>query len=208
METTSRWTRRVRSPDPVTDVNFALFANQPAEIDLLGATRNAPNYGTTATGSVYAMFYCPDAATCSNVLPQLIYSALPTYPWSLSVPIAWDNSVWTQWSAVGIDDGGTHRVSLVIYNEDTDSHQLYGPGLRQRGNPCRIGHDTVDFRLANAQRWIPRGRRDIRSASVGRDLDAVAVGRLQDPHRRRVVVFRGRGAPDQWVVRHHPAGCL
>ena len=103
------------------DVNFALYANQPPEIDLLGATRNAPTYGTTATGSVYAVFYCPDAGTCSSVLPQLIYSALPTYPWSLSVPITWDDSVWTQWSAEGIDDGpsGTHHVSLVIYNEDT-----------------------------------------------------------------------------------------
>jgi hypothetical protein len=101
------------------EVSFALNANQPSEVDLLGATRNAPSYGTTATGSVYAVFYCPDAGTCSNVLPQLIYSALPTYPWSLSVPIAWDNSVWTQWSAEGIDDGapGPHRVSLVIFNE-------------------------------------------------------------------------------------------
>jgi len=99
------------------DVNFALYANQPAEIELLGATSDAPNYRTTATGSVYAVFYCPDASTCNDVLPQLIYSALPTYPWSLSVPIAWDNSVWTQWSAAGIDDGHTHRVSLVIYNE-------------------------------------------------------------------------------------------
>jgi hypothetical protein len=52
------------------------------------------------------------------VLPQLIYSALPTYPWSLSVPIAWDNQVSTQWSAEGIDDGHTHVVSLVIYNEN------------------------------------------------------------------------------------------
>jgi hypothetical protein len=99
------------------DVNFALYANQPAEIDLRGATRNAPSYRTTATGSVYAVFYCPDAATCHDVLPQLIYSALPTYPWSLSVPIAWDKAVWTQWSAEGIDDGHTHRVSFVIYNE-------------------------------------------------------------------------------------------
>ena len=101
------------------DVNFALKANQPAEVDLLGATSNAPSYGTTATGSVYAVFYCPDAATCNNVLPQLLYSFLPTQPWSLSVPIAWDSLIWTQWSAEGIDDGGTHRVSLVVYNEDT-----------------------------------------------------------------------------------------
>ena len=104
-----------------SEVAFALFANQPSVIELRGATRNAPTYGTLATGSVYATFYCPDAGTCSDVLPQLIYSALPTYPWSLSVPIAWDNAVWTQWSAQGIDDGigGAHRVSLVIYNEDT-----------------------------------------------------------------------------------------
>jgi hypothetical protein len=103
------------------EVGFALYANQPSEIELLGATRNAPNYSTTATGSVYAEFYCPDAGTCSDVLPQLIYSALPTYPWSLSVPIVWDRYIWTQWSAQGMDDGvgGAHRVSLVIYNEDT-----------------------------------------------------------------------------------------
>lgn len=100
-----------------SELDFSLNANQPAEVDLLGATSNAPSYSSTATGTVYARFYCPDAGTCSNVLPQLIYSALPTYPWSLSVPIAWDNFVWTQWSAEGIDDGHTHRVSLVIYNE-------------------------------------------------------------------------------------------
>jgi hypothetical protein len=68
---------------------------------------------------VYAVFYCPDATTCANVVPQLLYSALPATPWALSVPISWDTELWTQWSAEGIDDGGTHRVSLVIYNEDT-----------------------------------------------------------------------------------------
>jgi len=96
---------------------FALYPNQPAEIELRGSTRDAPSYSNTATGSVYAVFFCPDAATCSNVLPQLIYSALPTYPWSLSVPIAWDTVLAKQWSAEGIDDGGARRVSLVIYNE-------------------------------------------------------------------------------------------
>ena len=100
------------------DLSFALSANQPAEVDLLGATSNAPAYNSTATGSAYAVFYCPDALTCGNVLPQLIYSALPAIPWSLSVPIAWDTQVWTQWSAEGIDDGGANLVSLVIYNED------------------------------------------------------------------------------------------
>ena len=101
-----------------SEVSFALYANQPAEVVLLGATNNAPQYGSTSTGSVYAMIYCPDATTCGNVLPQLLYSALPTMPWSLSVPISWDTELWTQWSAEGIDDGSTHRVSLVIYNED------------------------------------------------------------------------------------------
>lgn len=100
------------------DINFALQANQPAEIDLLGATSDAPNCARTATGSVYAVFYCADAATCANVLPQLLYSALPATPWWMSVPIAWDTSLATAWSGVGVDDGGAHRISLVIYNED------------------------------------------------------------------------------------------
>ena len=100
------------------DVNFALSPNQPAEIGLLGATSDAPKYASTATGSVYGVFYCPDAATCSNVVPQLLYSALPGTPWAMSVPISWDTELWTQWSAEGIDDGAAHRVSLVIYNED------------------------------------------------------------------------------------------
>jgi hypothetical protein len=101
------------------DVDFALSPNQPAEIGLVGATSDAPKYASTATGSVYAVFYCPDATTCANVVPQLLYSALPATPWALSVPISWDTELWTQWSAEAIDDGGTHRVSLVIYNEDT-----------------------------------------------------------------------------------------
>ena len=100
------------------EVSFALYANQPAEVVLLGATNNAPQYSSTSTGSVYAVIYCPDATTCGNVLPQLLYSALPTMPWSLSVPISWDTELWTQWSAEGIDDSSTHRVSLAIYNED------------------------------------------------------------------------------------------
>jgi len=95
------------------DVNFALSPNQPAEVGLLGATSNAPKYSSTATGSVYAVFYCPDATTCGNVAPQLLYSG------AISVPISWDTELWTQWSAEGIDDGGAHRVSLAIYNEDT-----------------------------------------------------------------------------------------
>jgi len=101
------------------DVNFALYANQPAEVDLLGVAGGAPSYSALSTGSVYAVFYCPDAATCGTVLPQLLYSFLPTKPWLLSVPISWDTAIWTQWSAAGIDDGGTRLVSLVVYNQNS-----------------------------------------------------------------------------------------
>jgi hypothetical protein len=123
------------------NVNFALNANQPSEIDLLGATRNSPTYTTTATGSVYAVFYCPDADTCSNVLPQLIYSALPTFPWSLSVPIAWDTQLWTQWSAVGIDDGpgGARRLSLAIYNADQTANTYTVHVYNSAGNLVGTG---------------------------------------------------------------------
>lgn len=104
------------SATPGNRVSFALRANQPAEVVLLGAAGAAPSYSSTATGSAYAVFYCPDAATCANVLPQLRYSAQPGSPWSLSAPIVWDTELWTQWSTLGADDGGGRRVSLVIYN--------------------------------------------------------------------------------------------
>jgi hypothetical protein len=105
------------------EVDFALYANQPSELDLLGATSDrGTRYSSTATGAVSVMFLCPDATTCGNVMPQLLYSALPSYPWSLSVPIAWAGSEWTQWSGVGYDDGTPeHRVSLAISNADTVS---------------------------------------------------------------------------------------
>jgi hypothetical protein len=105
------------SPTSGNEVSFALAANQPAEVDLLGATSNAPNYGPTSTGTVYAVFYCPDALTCNDVLPQLVYTQQPTNIWLATVPIVWDSAIWTQWSAEGVDDGASHSVSLVIYNE-------------------------------------------------------------------------------------------
>ncbi len=104
------------------EVQFSLNTNQGSELDLMGATSDAPAYGTIATGTVFAAFYCPDAGTCSNILPQLLYSALPTLPWYLSVPITWDDATPnTQWSAEGIDDGDQHKVSFVIYNQGTIS---------------------------------------------------------------------------------------
>ncbi len=104
------------------EVEVPLLANQPVEVEVLGNTSDAPNYGNTAEGTVYAVFYCPDATTCSNVLPQLLYSALPTQPWSLSVPIAWDDQLSSQWSAVVNYDGSTNVVGLVVYNEDSTAN--------------------------------------------------------------------------------------
>ncbi len=99
------------------EVSFALSANQPSETVMLGATANAPSYGPTSVGSVYAVFYCPDAVTCGNVLPQLVYLQQPTHPWLATVPIAWDDATWTTWSAEGVDDGVTNVVSFVVYNQ-------------------------------------------------------------------------------------------
>ena len=101
------------------DVNFVLNTNQPEVLNLLGAPGGAPNYSSLVTGSVFAVYYCPDAITCRFLLPQLLYSALPSLPWSLSVPISWSGSDWSQWSAQGIDDGAGLRVSLVIYNPES-----------------------------------------------------------------------------------------
>ena len=105
------------SPASGRSVSCTLLPNQAAEVDLLGATSNAPGYSAITDGTVFAQFYCPDQNTCSNLLPQLIYSAPPTI--SLSVPLAFDGFQWTQWSVAGIDDGGAHRVSLVIYNQNS-----------------------------------------------------------------------------------------
>jgi hypothetical protein len=140
------------SPVSGNDVNFALNANQASEVRLLGAPSEAPGYGTTKTGSVYAIFYCPNAFACETVLPQLLYSSFPST--SLSVPISWDyfyspvqpQGAWPKWSAAGIDDGGSRRISLVIYNQDTvtsiytvrvydSSGNLVGSGTTPPVNP-------------------------------------------------------------------------
>ena len=101
------------------EVSFALAANQPSEIVLLGATSDAPSYGPTSTGTVYAVYYCPDATTCSNLFPQLVYLQQPTHPWLATVPIAWDNATGPTWSAEGVDDGVTNVISFVVYNQGT-----------------------------------------------------------------------------------------
>jgi hypothetical protein len=111
-------------PASGNEVSAALSANQPSEIRLLGATGSGPQYATTQTGIVYAIFFCADATTCATIQPQLLYSYAPVKPWSLSVPIAWDSfyslfqpkGLWPRWSAAGIQDA-THLISLAICNQ-------------------------------------------------------------------------------------------
>jgi hypothetical protein len=100
----------------------ALYANQPLEVDLLGLKQEAPSYGvTSANGSVVVYVDCPDQNTCAQVQAQLIYSALPSFPWSLSAPVVWDQFTSNRWSSVAIDDGTTNKVSFVIYNFPSDT---------------------------------------------------------------------------------------
>jgi len=121
------------------ETEVQLVANQPLEVELLGATSDAgTNYSNTADGTVYAVFYCPDATTCGNVLPQLLYSALPSQPWSLSVPIAWDDQLSTQWSATVYYDG-TPNVGLVVYNEDSSANTYTIDTFDVNGNPAGSG---------------------------------------------------------------------
>ena len=116
------------APASGNTVGLSLNANQPSEVQLLGASSDAPHYNTTQTGSVFGLFLCPDPATCATVLPQVLYSSLPLKPWSLSVPISWDSSfsflqpsgLSTRWSAVGINDS-THNISFAIYNQSAMS---------------------------------------------------------------------------------------
>ncbi len=119
------------------EVAFALHANQPAEVGLLGAAKTS--HGSTQTGSVYATFFCPDAATCANVLPQLLYSALPSMPWSLSAPISWDTELWTQWSAEGMDNGSSKRVSVVVFNETKNAASYKVSVYDSTGAPAGAG---------------------------------------------------------------------
>jgi len=119
-----------------SEVDFALSTDQASEVELRGATSNAPSYSSTADGTVYAIFYCPDQITCGNLEPagpQLLYSALPMEPWSLSVPLAFDEAVWTQWSAVGVNGPG-QGMSLAIYNEDTVANTYKISVFDSKGN--------------------------------------------------------------------------
>lgn len=103
-----------------TTTGQALLANQPMEVDLIGLHTPASNGSSEAKGPVVLLAYCPDPATCSQVQAQLIYSALPTFKYSLSAPVVFDSLTWTAWSSIGIDDGSQDNVSFVIYNLAND----------------------------------------------------------------------------------------
>jgi len=99
------------------ELSFALNANQASQINLLGAA--GTNHSSTITGSVWVTFLCPDAGTCQLADAQLIYSALPGFPWLLSAPLGYDYYFGSQFSGVGIDDNAANRVSIVVNNQDT-----------------------------------------------------------------------------------------
>jgi hypothetical protein len=109
-----------------TDISAssALFANQPLEVDLLGLN----SAGAEATGPVTVLVECPDPTTCQQAQAQLIYSALPGHPWSLSVPVVWDWQTSLASSAVVVDDSKSNSdpntknvASFVVYNLDTST---------------------------------------------------------------------------------------
>ena len=102
-----------------TSASSALNANQPLQVDILGSHSQSGAYGTMAGGPVVVLAECPDANTCSLVQAQLLYSALPSKPWTLSAPVVWDSQTSFAWSAVGVDNGSSDTVSFVIYNLDT-----------------------------------------------------------------------------------------
>ena len=146
---------------PGNTVSMALHANQPSEVRLLGAPRDAPQYNTTQTGFVFALFLCPDAATCAGVVPQSLFSFLPVKPWSLSAPIAWEASfsplqprgAGTRWSAAGIQDA-THLLSFVIYNQSAKAtiytvrvYDSNGLLAGQAAIPAIPGFNAVDGQL-------------------------------------------------------------
>ena len=100
-----------------TNFGAALYANEPSQLDLLGLPAEAPNYSQTdASGSIVVEFQCPDASTCSQATAQLIYSALPSQLWSLSIPIVWNADLAAVWSSWGFYEKGQQNLSFVISN--------------------------------------------------------------------------------------------
>ncbi len=101
-----------------TSAGSALYANQPLEVTILGRHSEAVS-DMAASGPVVVLAECPDRNTCSQVQAQLILSAQPAHPWSLSAPVIWDWQTSYGWSVVGTDDGAADMIAFVIYNIDT-----------------------------------------------------------------------------------------
>jgi hypothetical protein len=119
----------------------ALYADQPLQVDIYGLHSQAPNYGSEADGSVVVTVYCPDLATCQQAQAQLIYSALPSEPWSLSVPVVWDIQTSLAWSAVGVDDSKTNTDSAT---KNTVSFAIYNLGITSSDTPYTYTLNVYD----------------------------------------------------------------
>ena len=170
-------------------INFALNPNQPSELRLLGATGSGPQYGTTQTGFVYSLFFCPDAPTCATLVPQLLFSFEPIKPWSFSVPISWDSAfssfqpkgILTGWSASGVNDA-THKISFAICNQSraatTFNVRVFdanGALIGQATTPSIPVLSTVGFLLTDLIRTpLPAGILKV-AIDGGADLSSVAV---------------------------------
>jgi hypothetical protein len=194
-------------------ISFALNANQPSEIRLLGATGSAPQYATTQTGFVYALFFCPDAATCATVIPQLLYSFAPIKPWSLSVPILWDSSfssfqpkgILPGWSASGISDA-THLISFAICNQSRDAatftvrvFDANGALVGQSTTPSISVGDTRGFLLTDLiQTPLPAGILKV-AVDGGSNLSSVVFFQFDGDSATSL-----EAAPELEVVASHP----
>ncbi len=146
-------------------LSFALSANEPVQLDIAGLGIEYPRYNTTASGVALVLIQAPDAKTCSEASAQLLYSALPFYPWSLSIPIAWEDHMTNGYSAVGMDDGGAQAVSIVVFNDGQIPgtfmvHVYDGGGTEISGSPASItlgAGGTVGKLLRDLMPSLPKG---------------------------------------------------
>lgn len=115
----------------------ALNPNEPAQLDLLGLSSEASiNYSKTQAGGwILTDIQCPDAITCAQATAQLIYSALPSQPWSLSIPMVWNADLTSEWSTWGYDDGQKQIMSFVITNGSSAAQSYAVHIFDTYGNP-------------------------------------------------------------------------
>ena len=165
-----------------SDYTFALSPNQPSEVTLL--SKHTDSGDIEANGSVHVQINCPDQATCKHVMPQLIYTYLPKYPWFLSsalsanvlLPAQPDS---TAWSAVGMNDPQTDAaknqiVSFVISN-DSGSDQVYtvtaydqtGKQVGQNATPTIVSGQGNGYLLHSFLSGLPQGLLKVRVSGTG-----------------------------------------